>query len=96
MENHPITPIEQENEMDLAKIFVFCKEIFLRKWYWFLLSVVVCLAAGYFYYESQPRVYQRQAVMLIEDAESAGSAMGGGSRRVRSNMTSLMELNGIM
>lgn len=95
MENHPITPIEQENEMDLAKIFVFCKEIFLRKWYWFLLSVVVCLAAGYFYYESQPRVYQRQAVMLIEDAESAGSAMGGGSRRVRSNMTSLMELNGI-
>jgi capsular exopolysaccharide synthesis family protein len=33
--------------------------------------------------------------MLIEDAESAGAAMGGSSRRARSNMTSLMELNGI-
>jgi uncharacterized protein involved in exopolysaccharide biosynthesis len=79
MENNQTPLIEQENEMDFSQIFVICKEVLLKKWYWFLISIVACLAAGYFYYEKQPRVYQRQSVMLIEDAESAGAAMGGSS-----------------
>ena len=95
MEHRPETLIEQENEMDFARIFMMCKEILLRKWYWFLISVVACLILGYIYYQKQPRVYQRQAVMLIEDADPMGGAMGSNSRRVRNNMTSLMELNGI-
>jgi hypothetical protein len=31
MENRPETLIEQENEMDFARIFMMCKEILLRK-----------------------------------------------------------------
>jgi len=86
--------LRQDEEMQIIPMLKNCWTYFLIYWKWFLFSVVVCLAAGWLYQQRQARVYQRQAVMLIEDAE-VSSIGGGGSRRSRGNMNSLLELNGI-
>ena len=86
---------KDEEQADLLPLLKTCWTIGLQNWYWFLLSVIVCLGLGFLYLQSQPRVYQRQAVMLIEDSQG-GSMNGSMPRsRTRSNMTSLMELNGV-
>ena len=86
---------KEEEQADLLPLLQNCWTIGLQNWHWFLLSVIVCLGLGFLYLQSQPRVYQRQAVMLIEDSQG-GSMNGSMPRsRTRSNMTSLMELNGV-
>lgn len=84
----------QDEDLQLIPIIKNCWVYFLLYWKWFLLSVAACVAAGWLYQQRQARVYQRQAVMLIEDAE-VSSMGGGGIRRSRGNMNSLLELNGI-
>lgn len=81
--------------MQLVNILNVCWTAVRTHWAWFVLSLVVCLCGGYLFQQCQPRAYQRQSVMLIEDADP--SAIGGGTstRRTRSNMSSLLELNGI-
>lgn len=93
-EQSPIQ-IEQEENINFAQLFSICREELRRRWYWFFLSVIVCLVIGYVYCEKQSRTYQRQSVMLIEDGNPSDPNFGGSSRRARNNMTSLMELNGI-
>lgn len=93
MENVTIPNMEKEEEMQLIPLLRACIREFLANWMWFALSVVLCVGAGFFYQQCQPRVYQRQSTMLIEDA-------GGGSGSMRSrgrggNMNALLELNGI-
>ena len=39
--------------------------LMLKKWYWFAISIVICLCAGYYYVASTPKVYKRQATILI-------------------------------
>lgn len=85
---------EQDEEMQLVPLLRLCFVQFVRNWKWFLLSVIVCLAAGWYYQQSQPRVYKRQSVMLIEDASSSSSTMSRMSKR-SSGMSTLMELNGV-
>ncbi|MDY2974946.1 MAG: tyrosine protein kinase, partial [Alloprevotella sp.] len=86
---------KNEEQAELLPLLRTCWGMFIAHWYWFLLSVIVCLGLGFLYLQSQPRVYQRQAVMLIEDSQG-GSMNGSMPRsRTRSNMTSLMELNGV-
>lgn len=93
MENITMNNTEQEEDMQIIPILRACWQEFFRHWMWFALSVALCLAAGYLYLQCQPRVYQRQSVMLIEDA--GGSTGGGMSRGRRGNMNALLELNGI-
>lgn len=69
---------------DLIDIFVF-------NWKWFLLSVILCLAAARLYLSTKPKIYQRSAVMLVK--EDGGS---GGSTRQRGGTDALMQLNGVM
>lgn len=95
MENQNQPVIETEEKSDLFPMLRVCWEIFTHTWKWFLASVIACLALGYLYNQSLPRVYQRQSVMLIEDAEPSGSMSMGGSRRRSSSVNTLMELNGI-
>ncbi len=91
MENNNINTENEETQ--LLPLLNLCWAQFRAYWGWFLISAVICLVAGYIYLQRQPRVYQRQAVILIEDANpSAG--MGGSSRRGGA-MSSLLELNGI-
>lgn len=80
--------------MQLVPLLKLCFVQFVRNWKWFLLSVIVCLAAGWYYQQSQPRVYKRQSVMLIEDASSSSGTMSRMSKR-NSGVSTLMELNGV-
>ena len=51
-------------------------DTFVGNWFWFLLSVIICLAAARLYLATKSNVYQRQAVMLVKD----DSGQGGGRR----------------
>ena len=39
----------------------------LSKWYWFILSVVLCLMAAAFYIVKTPKIYTRSATVLIKE-----------------------------
>lgn len=86
-----------EDNVQFIPLLKTCYEQFLKHWWWFLLSVIACLGIGWYYQQTQPRIYQRQAVMLIEDADA--SSMGGGgnmrSSSKRGAMNTLLELNGV-
>ena len=84
----------QEDNLQLIPLLKLCSAHFIRHWLWFALSVAICVACGWLYTQCQPRVFQRQAVMLIEDAD-VSDGMGGGKIARRSNMSSLLELNGV-
>ncbi len=94
MENSTSSAIAENNDSQLTPMFRLCIAQLRAYWIWFLLSTTVCLAIGYLYQQRQPRIYQRQAVMLIEDAEPT-SSFGPPIRRNRSNMSTLLELNGV-
>lgn len=47
----------------------------LRKWPWFLLSLVACLGCGFLYIKCQEPVYERSEDILIKDQRS-GSGIG--------------------
>ena len=94
MENQQIPSPVQAEKSELYPTIRLCWEIFLNTWKWFVLSVVLCLLIGYLYYNSRTRIYQRQSVMLIEDAEGSGGSLGS-SRSRRGAAGAVMELNGI-
>ena len=65
------------------------KSIF-RNWYWFALSIFVCLCVGAFYVKTTPKVYKREATILVKDSRKGGSndilafqdILGAGRRNV--------------
>ncbi len=65
------------------------KNIF-RNWYWFGLSMFLCLCAGVFYVKTTPKSYKREATILVKDSRKGGSndilafqdIIGGGRRNV--------------
>jgi len=60
-------------------------ELAIANWYWFALSVVICVAVAWFYLERISPVYHRTAVMLVKsEKQSMGSELSG-----------LLEVNGI-
>lgn len=48
--------------------------MFLPKWYWFTLSLVVTLSVAVLYILSTPNVYTRSASILVKDDSKGGSA----------------------
>lgn len=93
MNNSPDTIENEENDLQLNPFLKICYTQFLRHWAWFLVSVIICLILSWLYYQRQPRIYQRQSVMLIEDATDEGAT--GVRKAARGNMSGLLELNGI-
>lgn len=95
MENNYINAPEAAaaEEMQLSQVLRICWQQLRDHWKWFLFSVCVALAAGFLYQQSQPRVYQRQAVMLIEDGQDGGASAG--SRSVRRSGSTMLDLSGI-
>ena len=67
-------------------------DTFVANWFWFLISVILCLAAARLFLATKNKVYQRQAVMLVKD----DSAQGGGGRRSNISTDALMQLNGVL
>ena len=90
MDNNKQPFVEEENDMQLADLLKICYAHFKMNWGWFVISAVVCLVAGYIHLQRQPRIYQSQAVMLIESVDHSGMGSRG-----RNGMNSLLELNGI-
>ena len=41
-------------------------------WYWFVLSVLVCVGAAYYYLAKTPKIYTRSATILIKDSRKGG------------------------
>ena len=93
MENNKQNIAESENELQLTDLVKICYGHLKMNWWWFVISAIVCVIGGYIYLQRQPRIYQSQAVMLIENMDPSG--MGGYGRNARGNMGSLLELNGI-
>ncbi len=44
-----------------------------RNWYWFAISIFVCLCVGVFYVKTTPKVYKRDATILVKDSRKGGS-----------------------
>lgn len=59
---------EEENDFDLMAIL----RMGLANWYWFLLSIGICLGLAFFYLKSTPYVYVRTASVLIKDEKNGG------------------------
>ena len=53
---------QEENGIQLKDILSFC----LRKWYWFVVSVVLCLGIAAFYILKTPKTYSRSAQVMIK------------------------------
>ena len=60
---------EQGNVVNLRDFFKLC----LDKWYWFAISVVVCLSIGAFYVMKTTATYERSALIQIRDDKHGGS-----------------------
>ena len=56
---------EREEEPSITLRDIFC--IVVNKWYWFVLSAMVCLAVATVYLMWAPKVYERTATVLIKD-----------------------------
>ena len=61
--NNEIRLREKETSINLHDIFI----IVLKKWYLFVISVVVCMTIAALYLMSAPKVYERTASILVKD-----------------------------
>ncbi len=96
MESQLKYPEEKDEETQIVPLLQTCYREFCSHWWWFVLSVVLCLGIGTYYLMRQARVYQRQSVMLIEDSNGSSSSGGSSSRLSRNRgMNTLLELNGV-
>ena len=57
-------PASTQAESVNIKDFVL---VCLSKWYWFLISIVVCLGIAAFHILRTPKVYTRYATVLIKE-----------------------------
>lgn len=61
--------VKKENQ-DLQMLDILM--VGLRHWLWFLISVVICLGLSYLYIKKSPKIYQRQATVLIKNDSQSG------------------------
>lgn len=59
-------------------------ELIIANWYWFAISVIVCVSTAYLYTRTLVPVYQRQAVMLVKT----------GGKTANSDISAMLELQG--
>lgn len=57
---------QKKAENDMINIMDLFRIVYAN-WYWFALSVCICLIAGFYYVKSSPYVYSRTASVLIKD-----------------------------
>lgn len=91
--NNYFNETENEEEIDLARQLHACFAAVASRWHWFVVSVILCLAVGWIYQQRKTRIYQRQAVILIEDSD--GGSFSSRNRNARNISNKLLELNGV-
>lgn len=62
------TGIEETNGLGIRDII----DRIVSYWYWFVLSVFICLSGAYIYLKVTPRIYTRTATILIKDNQKGG------------------------
>jgi capsular exopolysaccharide synthesis family protein len=82
MEEYNKIEINEETGMTVADYLNLMKS----KWYWFVLSVIVCISVAVLYLQITPEIYERTARLMIKDEDKKG---GG----VLDEMSALSELN---
>lgn len=60
----------QAQSMNLKSVIA----VVVSKWYWFLLSLVICLACAFIYLMKTPPVYTRTASIMIKQDANGGSS----------------------
>lgn len=83
---------QPEEESNIVPILLKWWGIVRRYWYWFVVSAILGLVAGYIYQQKQDRFYSGQTVVLIDDSMDAGST---GRRSSKGSLNTMMQLNGI-
>lgn len=70
------------NQLNLQDILNICR----RNWWWFVLSVLVCVALGFLYFMKKVPTYERSELVMVQgsdsgkfDAASMISSLGGNS-----------------
>ena len=72
IDQQPITP-QKSGEQSVETITLHdLIQLFFVNWRWFLLSTICCLGLAYFYLAQTPRIYKRDAVLLIKDTRKGG------------------------
>ena len=72
---------QEEQSFNFRDILSMC----LANWMWILLSVVVCMCLGFYYYLRTPKIYNRSAVLQIKD-DSKTQGMSSDVASMFSNM----------
>lgn len=49
-------------------------EMVVANWYWFVISIGVCMVVAVYYVYSTPKIYNRSATIMIKDSRRGGSA----------------------
>ena len=75
LNNAPQQQGEYGNDTESVQTFSLMELIMfmLKKWYWFAISMFICLCAGFYYIASTPKVYKRQATILIKDSRKGSN-----------------------
>ncbi|WP_304343449.1 GNVR domain-containing protein, partial [Chryseobacterium koreense] len=60
---------DDRNDVDINEIV----KPYLKKWKWFILGIMVCVAYGYYLLKKSSEVYNIQSTVLIKDARKAPS-----------------------
>ena len=66
---------EEESLIDLSSLM----NILIGKWYWFVLSITICLSIGVIYIYKSPKIFRKNASVLIKDSNNMGSLSGASS-----------------
>ena len=100
MEQQPISTVEgqentqPENAVNFQKLLGQC----LKYWYWFVISLVVCLALGWVYFKRAVPIYERQELIQVvsqdanTDISASLSQMGDLFNQNSQAMTELLTL----
>ena len=62
--NNPQTAVIETESFNIRNFLFKC----LSKWYWFLISLLICFGAATFYLVRTPKIYTRSATVLIKES----------------------------
>jgi uncharacterized protein involved in exopolysaccharide biosynthesis len=63
---------QEQQGINLKDLLWMC----LSRWYWFIISVVICCGFAFYQVLKTPKVYSRNALLLIKDDNLSGTAGG--------------------
>lgn len=63
---------EETSQPGLRELLILC----LRRWRWYVITVVLCLAIAAFYVKTTPPTYKRDASIMVLDGNQESSALG--------------------